>query len=132
LSEAIATAAYVEQVLNAEHQRITNRLSWLFVSQSFCITASTILAISTGVPIVADGAFVAFTETRDETEIQNGMLVVAWVEGRPLVRWFATSGQFALLRAENPAFEPNILPIDLKPPPKGLRFHRVLGISTPH
>jgi hypothetical protein len=84
------------------------------------------------VPIVADGAFVAFAETGDETEIHNGKLVVAWVEGRPLVRWFALSGQFALLRAENPAFEPNILPIDLKHPPRGLRFHRVLGISTPH
>ena len=42
-SEAIAAAAYVEQVLAAEYQWITNRLSWLFVSQSFCITAYTIL-----------------------------------------------------------------------------------------
>jgi hypothetical protein len=83
-------------------------------------------------PIVADGAFVTFVDTKDDSEALNGKLVVAWVEGRPLVRWFQLSGQFALLRAENPAFEPNILPIDLKHPPKGLRFHRVLGISTPH
>jgi SOS-response transcriptional repressor LexA len=83
-------------------------------------------------PIVADGAFVTFTETKDDPEALNGKLVVAWVEGRPLVRWFQHAGQFALLRAENPAFEPNILPIDLKHPPKGFRFHRVLGISTPH
>jgi SOS-response transcriptional repressor LexA len=83
-------------------------------------------------PIVADGAFVTFADTKDDPESLNGKLVVAWVEGRPLVRWFGLSGQFALLRAENPAFEPSILPIDLKHPPKGLRFHRVLGISTPH
>jgi hypothetical protein len=83
-------------------------------------------------PIVADGAFVTFADSTEDPEALNGKLVVAWVEGRPLVRWFQHSGQFALLRAENPAFEPNILPIDLKHPPKGLRFHRVLGISTPH
>ena len=83
-------------------------------------------------PIIADGAFVTFDETKDDREALVGKLVVAWVEGRPLVRWFGLTGQFALLRAENPAFEPNILPIDLKHPPKGLRFHRVLGISTPH
>jgi len=83
-------------------------------------------------PIVADGAFVTFADTTDDPESLNGKLVVAWVEGRPLVRWFQHSGQFALLRAENPAFEPNILPIDLKHPPRGLRFHRVLGVSTPH
>ena len=83
-------------------------------------------------PIVADGAFVTFADAKDDPEALNGKLVVAWVDGRPLVRWFQRSGQFALLRAENPAFDPNILPIDLKHPPKGLRFHRVLGISTPH
>jgi Peptidase S24-like len=83
-------------------------------------------------PILADGAFVTFADAKDDPEALNGKLVVAWVEGRPLVRWLQRSGQFALLRAENPAFEPNILPIDLKHPPKGLRFHRVLGISTPH
>ncbi|HEX8201293.1 MAG TPA: S24 family peptidase [Isosphaeraceae bacterium] len=84
------------------------------------------------VPIIADGAFVLFSEARDDPEALIGAPVVAWVEGRALVRWFALSGPFALLRAENPAFEPNILPIDLKHPPKGLKFHRVLGISTPH
>src|SRR5262249_14453135 len=52
-SEAVAAAAYVEQVLAAEHQWITNRLSWLFVSQSFCITAYTILVTTTA---ARDGA----------------------------------------------------------------------------
>jgi len=48
LAEAIAAAAYVEQLLAAEQQWITNRLSWLFISQSFCLTAFVILATSTG------------------------------------------------------------------------------------
>ena len=46
ISEALATAGYVEQVLSAEHQWIANRLSWLFVSQSFCITAYAIVTTS--------------------------------------------------------------------------------------
>ncbi len=56
LSEAISTANYVEQLLGAEHQWITNRLSWLFVSQSFCITAYTILVTSTGARFVGDNS----------------------------------------------------------------------------
>lgn len=46
LSEALATAGYVEQLLSAEQQWIANRLSWLFVSQSFCITAYAIVTAS--------------------------------------------------------------------------------------
>ena len=35
LAEAIGVAQYVEQLLGAENQWINNRLSWLFISQSF-------------------------------------------------------------------------------------------------
>ena len=52
LAEAIAAANYVEQLLGAEYQWINNRLSWLLISQSFCITAYTILSTSTGVRFV--------------------------------------------------------------------------------
>ena len=44
--DAFAAAQYVEQVLATELQWINNRMTWLFVSQSFCITAYTILATS--------------------------------------------------------------------------------------
>lgn len=54
LSEAVSVAGYVEQVLSAEHQWISNRLSWLFVSQSFCITAYTILITNPGTRADAD------------------------------------------------------------------------------
>jgi hypothetical protein len=49
MKDAIAAASYVEQILTSEHQWITNRLSWLFVSQSFCITAYTVLVTQAGV-----------------------------------------------------------------------------------
>ena len=46
LAEAISAAAYVEQILAAENMLIVNRLSWLFVSQSFCISAFVVLQTS--------------------------------------------------------------------------------------
>ena len=52
LAEAIGAAIYLEQLLGTEHQWINNRLFWLFISQSFCITAYAILATSTGVRFV--------------------------------------------------------------------------------
>ena len=35
LSDAISVAAYVEQILAGENTLIVNRLSWLFLSQSY-------------------------------------------------------------------------------------------------
>jgi hypothetical protein len=48
LAEAIAAANYVQQLLTTEYQWINNRVSWLFISQSFCIMAYTSLITSTG------------------------------------------------------------------------------------
>lgn len=50
ISEALAAANFVEQILSSEHSWITNRLSWLFVSQAFCITAYVILITSSAMP----------------------------------------------------------------------------------
>jgi hypothetical protein len=41
--EAIYTAQYIEQLFVAEQQWSMNRLAWLLVSQSFCITAYAVL-----------------------------------------------------------------------------------------
>jgi len=49
LPQAVAVAGYVEQMLTSEHSWITNRLSWLFISQSFCITAYVVLATTSTV-----------------------------------------------------------------------------------
>jgi SNF family Na+-dependent transporter len=46
VTEATTVAMYLEQMLLAEYQWISNRLSWLFISQSFCISAYTILSTS--------------------------------------------------------------------------------------
>lgn len=50
LHDAVETACYIEELLAAEHQWITNRLSWLFVSQSFLVVAFVTLITS---PLVA-------------------------------------------------------------------------------
>jgi hypothetical protein len=83
-------------------------------------------------PIVADGAWVAFAEAEDDPDALDDKLVVAWVDGQPLVRWFTRSGRYGLLRAENPGHEPNTLLIDLSGPPEDRKVRRVLWISTPH
>ena len=46
LRDALALAAYIEQLLMTERQWILNRLSWLFTSQSFLITAFVVLLSS--------------------------------------------------------------------------------------
>jgi hypothetical protein len=48
LAEAIDMANFIQQLLVAEYQWINYRLSWLLISQSFCITAYAILSASTG------------------------------------------------------------------------------------
>jgi hypothetical protein len=83
-------------------------------------------------PIIADGAHVAFAETDEGFAALEGKLVVAWVGGQALVRWFQHSGRFAVLRAENPAVEPLVIDIDGNGPGVPPRFRRVLWISTPH
>jgi hypothetical protein len=84
-------------------------------------------------PIVADQACVAFAAQEDEAEQLDGKMVVAWVESRVLVRWFRRmTGNYGLLRAENPVHEPNTLLIDLEASAESQRLRRVLWISTPH
>ncbi len=82
-------------------------------------------------PIVAEGAHVAYAEAEPPTESFDDKLVVAWVDGRPVVRWFQHCGRFALLQAENPAASPSTNLVDLEGP-DAPKFHRVLWISTPH
>jgi hypothetical protein len=82
-------------------------------------------------PIVAERAHVAYAEAETASEALHDKLVVAWVGGEPIVRWFQHCGRYALLRAENPAAaDPSIL-VDLEGTEKP-SFHRVLWISTPH
>ena len=83
-------------------------------------------------PIVAEGAYVAFSKMEEDPADLDGKMVVAWVEGKPLVRWFQFCGRYAVLRAENPASLPAQIPIDLENRARQPRFRRVLWINTPH
>ena len=57
-------------------------------------------------PILADGASVAYAKNEEDLQHLDGKMVVTWVDGQPLVRWFQNCGRFALLRAENPEHRP--------------------------
>lgn len=84
-------------------------------------------------PIVADGAVVAYCGTEEPYEALNGKLVVAWVQGRPLVRWFDLSGRYGLLRCESTGHnEPSTLLLDLQGSALNRQVRRVLWLSTPH
>lgn len=83
-------------------------------------------------PIVFDGAYVAYSDVEEGYEDLDGSLVVAWIDGRPLVRWFSRSGRFGVLRAENPTHDPATVLIDLDGHASSRRVRRVLWISTPH
>lgn len=83
-------------------------------------------------PMLADGAYVAYSDVEEDLDALQDNLVVAWVDGRPIARWFGRSGRFAVLRAENPGFDPSTVLMDLDGPAYSRKVRRVLWISTPH
>lgn len=83
-------------------------------------------------PILENGAYVTFSDTEEPADQLVGSLVVAWIDGQPLVRWFEISGRYGMLRAENPTHEPGTVLLDLDAPPHERVVRRVLWISTPH
>jgi hypothetical protein len=83
-------------------------------------------------PIVADGAYVAFSKSEEAPADLDGKMVVAWVESQAVVRWFQYCGRYAVLRAENPAASPAQVLVDLEDRARDPRFRRVLWINTPH
>jgi hypothetical protein len=103
--------------------------SWLEASEE-----GRIVQVNDGamVPIVAEGARVAYAAEPEPLEALDDALVVAWVDGTPLVRWFRRSGGFGLLRAEHPDFTPSTHLVDLRSGDDARRIRRVLWISTPH
>lgn len=83
-------------------------------------------------PIIADGAFVAHSGDEEDASSLDGKLVVAWLQGGPTVRWFERSGDFALLRTENPEYVPAFTLIDLAALPADRPVRRILWVGTPH
>lgn len=83
-------------------------------------------------PVVADGASVAYSAHEESPEQLHNKLVVAWIDGQPIVRWFQHCVRYALLRAENPDTVPQQRLVDLEDREHPARFRRVLWINTPH
>ncbi len=83
-------------------------------------------------PIIADGAYVAFSKAEETPEALDGKIVVAWVDDQPVVRWFQFCGRYGVLRAENAKTNPPTILVDLDDSAKDHRFRRVLWINTPH
>lgn len=83
-------------------------------------------------PIVANGAYVAFAKSEEPLTELDGKMVVAWLDGKAMVRWFQYCGRYAVLRAENTSTHPSQTPVELESSTYDPRFRRVLWINTPH
>jgi hypothetical protein len=92
-------------VTGGEHEPLTNssgpryaeaRSEWLDAQQeNRCIRVTG----NDMAPIVADGAYVAFARNEEPPAELDGKIVVAWIDGQPIVRWFHHHGRFAQLHA---------------------------------
>jgi hypothetical protein len=83
-------------------------------------------------PILVDGASVAYSPREEDVSQLHKKLVVVWLDGNPVVRWFEHCGRYALLKAENPGVVPSEILVDLEDPRNPQRFRRVLWINSPH
>ncbi|RUL86098.1 XRE family transcriptional regulator [Tautonia sociabilis] len=88
-------------------------------------------------PLIEDGAVVGVAERPEAAEALNGSLVAARIGGRLVVRWLQLAGRVALLRAEDPAAEPEVMPIDEEEEGESAsadsgQLRRVLWIYSPH
>jgi len=52
-------------------------------------------------PAAARGAFVAFAREAESPTALDGRMVVAWVDGQSMIRWFQDRGDHGLLRAQD-------------------------------
>jgi hypothetical protein len=82
-------------------------------------------------PVVVDGAQVAFSGEEEEFAELGDRLVVAWVDGEPLIRWFKIRGRHGQLRAENAEADGLQVRIDLEDPDPDFQVRRVCWISVP-
>jgi hypothetical protein len=82
-------------------------------------------------PLIAAGAYVAYSEVDSKFSELDGRLVVAWIEDEaPIVRWYQSAGRLALLRTEGPEGHSGSRLIELDGR-VNVRFRAVCWISTP-
>jgi hypothetical protein len=84
------------------------------------------------VPLLADGAYVAYSDTAEPLHELTGSLVVAWIDGKPIVRWFELAGRYGVLRAENPKATMATYLVDFENSSPQPMIRRVLWTNTPH
>lgn len=83
-------------------------------------------------PLVAAGAYVAYTDKPAPIDQLDGRLVVAWIgEDPPIVRWLQFVGHYVMLRAESAEAYPLTRLVDISESPGQFRFRAVSWISTP-
>ncbi|MEW4566418.1 XRE family transcriptional regulator [Tautonia sp. JC769] len=121
-----------EQADRAAFKTLPMKREWLDKSRNFhCLKVKGTAMM----PVLADGAVVGIAERPEPPEVLNGSLVAARIEDRVMIRWLQVAGQVVLLRAENPAFEPVIVPSGADDEDGGVEtipFRRVLWSCTPH
>jgi SOS-response transcriptional repressor LexA len=81
-------------------------------------------------PVLVRGASVAFAGVQEPPTALDGRMVVAWVDGSPIVRWFQDQGDHGLLRAEDSKKRPVRVPLGLEGEPEAARLRRVLWIEA--
>jgi hypothetical protein len=83
-------------------------------------------------PLVAAGAYVAYTDKHAPLDQLDGRLVVAWIgDEPPIVRWLQFVGHYIMLRAESAEAYPLTRLVDISESAGHFRFRAVSWISTP-
>ncbi|HEV3164769.1 MAG TPA: hypothetical protein VGZ22_12140 [Isosphaeraceae bacterium] len=82
-------------------------------------------------PLILPGAFVGYSAMDEAPDTLDGKLVVAWIEGRPIVRWLHRWGRFAVLRSQTESLSQVSELIDLDRLPTEGPIRRVLWVSIP-
>ncbi len=83
-------------------------------------------------PVLGDGAYVAFSELAVDPIELHSKLVVAWIQGKPIVRWYQFAGSHAILVAENLTAAPTSILVPLVRESEHDKIRRVLWVTTPH
>lgn len=78
-------------------------------------------------PVLTTGASIAFASEGEAPTMLDGRMVVAWVDGSAIVRWFEDHGDHALLRAENDREQPVRLDLEGQDP---AAIRRVLWVEV--
>jgi hypothetical protein len=82
-------------------------------------------------PLVSNGAYVAYSDVEESPEDLDGVLAVVWTDSIPIVRWVQIQDRYILLRAQNPETKPITILLERNVDRNEVRLRRVLWISTP-